>query len=30
MAVKVLLYMSLLLVPFVPLFLELYGLRNFP
>ena len=30
MAVKVLLYLLLLLVPFVPPFLELSGLRNFP
>ena len=30
MAVKVLLYLSLLLVPFVPLLLELFGLRSFP
>ena len=30
MAVRELLYLSLLLVPFVPLFLELSGLRNFP
>ena len=30
MVVKVLLFLSLLLVPFVLLLLELFGLRNFP
>ena len=29
MAVRVLLFLSLLLVPFVLLFLELFGLKNF-